>query len=131
MYRNAAYRVLFHMSSDHIHILQWQTTSFSRIIKHQATIYKLCNKMANYKSRYQNSRGPTKHQSNIVLALVAKMSCSRLLDRFQKRISVVQALGFPVFSIFLFSRLLIFPLNFLPQILLESRSKRTQHTSTK
>ena len=68
MYRNATYRILFHMSSDHIHILQWQTTSFSRRLKHQATIYKLCNKMADYKSRYQKSRGPTKHKSNHCLS---------------------------------------------------------------
>ena len=51
-----------------IHILQWQTTSFSHI-KHQATIYKLCNKLADYKSRHQNSRGPTKHKSNHCLSI--------------------------------------------------------------
>ena len=67
MYRNATYRILFHMSSDHIHILQWQTISFSRIT-HQATIHKLCNKMADYKSRYQNSRGPTNYKSNHCLS---------------------------------------------------------------
>ena len=44
--------------------------------------------MADYKSRYQNSRGPTKPKVTIVWVVAAKMSCSGLLDRFQKRISV-------------------------------------------
>ena len=108
-----------------IHILQRQTTSFSRI-KHQATIYKLCNKLTGYKSPYQNSRGPTKHKNNhclstgnknVLLALAlpfskvwmgkneAKTIQKACVDenlllcihkvkmiRFQKRISVVQAL---------------------------------------